>query len=256
MWKTAGWIFTTLTIIFCGCGIIPSNAITPDVSKNAALTKTIVPTIHYLPTTPVTATPSRTAPIRWVKTQTPYPTGCQTPLEDYSLVTVRGFILNRRTFEMLKHATALYGGEINITGNAITQGSYNDNGAASFGTHLGGGAVDLSIMRHETYDILYDEIEPLITAMRLAGFAAWLRDFNEIYSGSPIHIHAIAIGDQQLSEAARQQLIGNTGYFRGMTGLPDTISPPTPDRYGGPVICGWMLEKGYRDLRRPEKLVP
>lgn len=83
-----------------------------------------------------------------------------------------------------------------------------------------------------------------------------LETFNEIYDGSPIHIHAIAIGDQQLSEAAVKQLIGETGYFRGMTGLPEHIAPPSLDRHGGPVICKWMLNSGYRDLRKPEKEHP
>jgi hypothetical protein len=41
------------------------------------------------------------------------------------------------------YAAELYGGEIEISGYAITQGSYHDNGVLSFGTHLGGGAVDL-----------------------------------------------------------------------------------------------------------------
>src|SRR5258706_15354153 len=78
-------------------------------------------------------------------------------------------------------------------GYAITQGSYHDNGAASFGTHLGGGAVDLSVLRHSTYTVLWNDIEPLLHALRVAGFAAWLREYGELYSNSPIHIHAIAI---------------------------------------------------------------
>ena len=42
---------------------------------------------------------------------------------------------------MLAHAQELYGGEIEITGAAITQGSYSNAVAASFGTHAGGGAI-------------------------------------------------------------------------------------------------------------------
>ena len=151
---------------------------------------------------------------------------------------------------MLAHAQELYGGEIELTGYAITQGSYHDNGAASFGTHVGGGAVDLSVLRRGTYTVLWDDIEPLVHALRAAGFAAWLREYGELYPDSPIHIHAIAIGDRELSAAAKEQLTGVAGYFRGYSGLPvDSGKVPTSDRYGGPVLCQWMIDVGYRDLR-------
>jgi hypothetical protein len=151
---------------------------------------------------------------------------------------------------MLTHAQELYGGELEINGYAITQGSYHDNGSASFGTHLGGGAVDLSVLRRGTYTVLWDDIEPLIHALRAAGFAAWLREYGELYPDSPIHIHAIAIGDQELSEAAVAQLTGEAGYFRGSTGLPVALyGTPTQDKYGGPVLCQWMIDLGYQDLR-------
>lgn len=163
---------------------------------------------------------------------------------------VNGWTLNQRTLAMLAHAQELYGGELELTGHAITQGSYHDNGAASFGTHLGGGAVDLSVMRRGTYTVLWDEVESLIHALRVAGFAAWLREYGELYADSPIHIHAIAIGDQELSVAATEQLTGDAGYFRGYTGLPvGMYGPPAPDRYGGPILCQWMIDLGYQDLR-------
>ena len=82
------------------------------------------------------------------------------------------------------------------------------------------------------------------------GFAAWLREYGELYPDSPIHIHAIAIGDLELSSAAREQLTGEAGYFRGFSGLPvQQYGGPTPDRYGGPILCQWMIELGYQDLR-------
>jgi hypothetical protein len=152
---------------------------------------------------------------------------------------------------MLSHAQELYGGEIELTGHAITQGSYTDSLAASFGTHAGGGAVDLSVMRQGTYTVLWDDIEPLLRALRAAGFAAWLREYGELHPDSPIHIHAIAVGDRELSEASQEQLTGEAGYFRGYSGLPVAMyGPPTPDRYGGPVVCQWMIDLGYRDLRQ------
>jgi len=173
------------------------------------------------------------------------------PPDDYTHVDVNGWTVNQRTLTMLAHAQELYGGELELTGHAITQGSYHDNGAASFGTHLGGGAVDLSVLRRGTYTVLWDDIEPLIHALRIAGFAAWLREYGELYQNSPIHIHAIAIGDRELSAAAVEQLTGEAGYFRGYSGLPvGTRGMPTADRYGGPILCQWMLDLGYRDLRQ------
>ncbi|MCD4687170.1 MAG: hypothetical protein K8S97_14680, partial [Anaerolineae bacterium] len=97
--------------------------------------------------------------------------------------------------------------------------------------------------------VLTDEIEPLLYALRVAGFAAWLRDTDELYPDSAIHIHAIAIGDQEQSEAARAQIDGFFGYLRGYNGLPQVGGVPLPDRYGGPVICQWMIDQGYTDLR-------
>ena len=151
---------------------------------------------------------------------------------------------------MLQHAQLLYGGEIELAGYAITQGSYTEDESASFGTHAGGGAVDLSVLRRGTYTVLWDDIPLVLQALRAAGFAAWLREYGELYSDSPIHIHAIAIGDAELSPAAQDQLTGEAGYFRGFSGLPvATYGGPTLDRYGGPVLCQWMIDLGYRDLR-------
>ena len=149
---------------------------------------------------------------------------------------------------MLKYAQELYGGEIDITGYAITQGSYSDSENASFGTHSGGGAVDLSVMREGTYTVLYNEIYSLVLALRTAGFAAWFRDFDELYDGSPVHIHAIAIGDDQLSQSAKEQLDGEYGYFLGYSGLPASNGYPSADRYGGAIYCDWMNKMGYPDV--------
>jgi hypothetical protein len=158
--------------------------------------------------------------------------------------------INQRTFSMLEHAQSIYGGEIELTGYHLTQGSYTNLVSASFGTHIGGGAVDLSVIQYGTYQVLYADIEPLIQALRIAGFAAWLRDFDQLYPGSPIHIHAIAIGDQDLSGPARDQLTGEFGYFRGFNGIPQENGlAPVPDEHGGPILCRWMLELGYSDLR-------
>lgn len=231
------FLFFTFFFLLSGCGtIFPTPTPTP------LPTPTDTPT----PTSTATLTPSPSPTATPSLTPTPEPSGCWKPPEDYTRVEVGGWTFNARTYAMLQHAAELYGGPIEITGKAITQGSYHDNGELSFGTHLGGGAVDLSVIQHPEWVVLWDEVDPLIRALRVSGFAAWLRDYGEIYSDSPIHIHAIAIGDAELSPAAIEQLTGPNGYFRGFTGLPNKQEP---DRHGGPVICQWMIDMGYGDFR-------
>lgn len=170
---------------------------------------------------------------------------CQRPSDNYEHLSINEHLLNRRTYEMLQYAAELYGGTLDITGNAITQGSYTNAVDASFGTHAGGGVVDLSVMAPGTYQVLEEDIDPLVQALRLAGFAAWFRDFDALYPGSPVHIHAIAIGDRELSLAAREQLAGPHGYFWGYNGLPVNSGLPIRDTHGGPIICDWMMDLGY-----------
>lgn len=102
--------------------------------------------------------------------------------------------------------------------------------------------MDISIRdpRNESV-FLWDEAEAMVLALRYAGFAAWFRDTGDLGSNSPAHIHAIAVGDVELSAAAQEQVTGPGGYLAGMDGL---IAPygPNPDRHGGPVICSWMVE--------------
>jgi hypothetical protein len=238
-----GWVmtWTLFALLLAGC-LTPQT--TPPLTPTLVSTSTqtpIPPTLTLTPTSPSTPLP----------TATPEPLGCQKPPEDYTRIEVNnGWAVNQRTLAMLAHAQELYGGELELTGHAITQGSYHDNGSYSFGTHLGGGAVDLSVMRRGTYTVLWEDVELLLRALRAAGFAAWLREYGELYTDSPIHIHAIAIGDQELSEAAQEQLTGEAGYFRGYSGLPvATYGGPTADRYGGPILCQWMIDLGYWDLR-------
>lgn len=233
-------LLTILVIVGCGrADPLSTPTPTPLLTPSATATQTLTPT--PLPTETATPTPENTPVLE--------PPECRTPSDDYELVEINGNLLNRRTLAMLEYAQTLYGGEIDLAGFSITQGSFHDNGAASFGTHLGGGAVDLSVMRPGTYTVLYEDIPAVLSALRLAGFAAWLRELDEIYPGSAIHIHAIAIGDRDLSEAAQAQLTGESGYFRGYSGLPAVNGSPTLDRFGGPVICQWMRDLGYEDLR-------
>lgn len=212
----------------------------------------IIPTPMPFPTlTPqpiATLAPSKTPRLPTAVatiTRTPEPVGCQKPGDDTTRVKVNGVMLNQRTLEMLKNAQKIYGGEIEITGWAIIQGSYQDVPHESFGTHAGGGAVDLSVMRKDSYTILKNDIEPLVHALRVAGFAAWYRDSSEIPPNALVHIHAIAIGDHELSLPAQDQLTGKFGYFLGYTGLAQPDGNPRPDHSGGPVMCQWMIDLGY-----------
>ncbi len=236
-------------MLLAGCSSNPSSSVIAQPSQPT--TSTVSPTSVVTTRLPLTLTPTPPAFPTESQTVTPTlePAGCQPPLEDYTRITVNGMTVNQRTLTMLQHAAALYNGEIDVSAGAITQGSYTAGVEASFGTHSGGGAVDISVMRAGTYTVLRDDLPALIQALRVAGFAAWVRELDELYPGSPIHIHAIAIGDAELSNAAQEQLTGPYGYFRGMSGLPPGYGGPSPDRYGGPVLCQWMLDLGYRDLR-------
>lgn len=139
---------------------------------------------------------------------------------------------------MLETAQAIYQGPGDIM--RITQGSYRGDVALSFGTHAGGGAVDISIRNPAQENVmLWEEAEAMVMALRYAGFAAWFRDTGDLGPQSPAHIHAIAVGDRELSPEAQKQVAGEGGYFHGMDGL---IPPhgPNPDPHGGPIICPWM----------------
>jgi|GEM_PF-3597897 len=199
--------------------------------------------------------------IAQISTPTPTPTpipqepeGCLTPPDDYDIVEINGQQLNERTIAMLTHAQTLYGGTIELTGRAITQGSYNAGQVAlSFGTHDAGGAVDISVRNLPiNWEILWDDIPILLEALRTAGFAAWYRDEDD---GMSPHIHAIAIGDKDLSYAATLQLDGRYGYFRGFNGLPKPNGVPEVDTDGDFILCDWMRELGYQNLRNETVII-
>ena len=203
---------------------------------------------------PASAQQPGTTPTAFVE-----PEGCQEPPNDMTRHWVSVGYFNARTLAMLDHAQALYDtqGRVIDLRVALTQGSYTGGAlAASFGTHDGGGAVDLSVRDPVTWEVPYDEIEPLIRALRVAGFAAWLRDTGDLYPNSPIHIHAVAVGDPELSEMARAQIDGTFGYLRGFDGLPRRDGIPVVDRHGGPVICRWMIDAGFRDMRGERNPLP
>jgi hypothetical protein len=235
-----------ISVIMMGCTPERQNA---DIAPAATVSNT--PTVAASPTVEPTMTASVTAMMTATATQTaspsPTPIGCERPPDDYTRIPLYSDVtLNRRTITMIEHAQELYGGTHPFM-SVLTQGSYNLGVTASFGTHDGGGAVDIAVRDVNDWNhVLYEEMDAIISALRRAGFAAWLRDVGDLYENSPVHIHAIAIGDAELSEAAAGQLMSDYGYFAGYNGLPEN---PQPDRHGGPIICEWMLEMGYSDLR-------
>jgi hypothetical protein len=180
---------------------------------------------------------------------------CMRPPDDYSIVSLGFATLNARTLFMLDNAQFIYeqnGGEWAHFRSLITQGSYNAGVVeASFGTHDGGGAIDIAVRdATENFRVMEEEIMPMLKALRIAGFAAWLRDTGELYENSPVHIHAIAIGDVESSEIAQQQVDSDFGYFSGFNGLPpDDGQSPHPDLYGAPILCEWMVDLGFADRR-------
>jgi len=171
---------------------------------------------------------------------------CAAPPGDMTRVQINGETVNARTLWMLNLAQQLYGGPGSLL--RVVQGSYEPGLADSFGTHDGGGAVDISIRNPvNPAEILWDEAPAMVTALRQAGFAAWYRPTGMFGPSSGAHIHAIAIGDSELSVAAQRQLNGPEGYFRGLDGVPPEYGGPHADPHGDPVICPWMLALGLID---------
>jgi len=248
---------TVATLLACGVTTLPLPTPTPALpAPTVIVTARSTDTPSAPPTS--TARPSATNTVVPTKTATPQPTraapdpnvsqACTRPPDDVTRAQVNGETVNARTLWMLKLAQHLYGGPGSIL--RVVQGSYEPGLAESFGTHDAGGAVDISIRNPANLnEVLWNEASKMALAMRRAGFAAWYRPTGMLGPDSGAHIHAIAIGDPELSSAARRQLDGPEGYFRGLDGVPPEYGGPHPDPHGGPVICPWMLEMGYKDLR-------
>lgn len=142
-------------------------------------------------------------------------------------------VLNARTRQMLDLAERRLGYPL-----TIVQGSYHKGVGASAGTHDGGGAVDL---------LPYDW-ERKVHVLREIGFAAWHR----LPSQGPWeeHVHCVALGDQQASAPARQQMVD---YHEGRDGLADdrTDAGWRPD----PLPTYRFRPDGLRPPQSPLELV-
>jgi len=141
--KQAFMLLSLFAILLAGCADM-----SPILSKQTAVPPTnqmLTPSQTYelksrLPTETHLPTESPALP---TSTQISEPKGCREPQGNYDRIVINGHQLNQRTYEMLTYAAEIYKGIIDITGEAITQGSYTGAVEASFGTHSGGGAVDL-----------------------------------------------------------------------------------------------------------------
>ncbi len=152
------------------------------------------------------------------------------PTNNYHHVYFRGDEMNVRTRELLQRAETIMRKKYRHFGFqfVVTQGSYNVGGVlASFGTHDGGGALDLHTRTHPPY-----VVDDMVKSLREAGFAAWSRGRGHD-SFSP-HIHALALGDRQMSSSALRQI---TEYARGGDGL--VGNNPDADRRLGRPVPSW-----------------
>jgi peptidoglycan hydrolase-like protein with peptidoglycan-binding domain len=150
------------------------------------------------------------------------------PKPNYKHISFRGVTLNGRTIEMVQQAEAWAKKHGVPPGWAMYQGSYHSGTAASAGTHDGGGAIDFKTTAQGKSA---KEIRTMVEALRRAGFAAWHRASP---AWDPDHIHAIAIGDRDLSSGARAQV---REYFAGGDGL--SGSAPDPHTAIGRPIPAW-----------------
>lgn len=134
--------------------------------------------------------------------------------------TYTGLVVNERTRRMLAAADAALPFAL-----VLSQGSYNPGGdPTSAGTHDGGGVVDLSVTR-----LTSTQRWQAVQALRTVGFAAWLRTPDQ--GDWPAHIHAVAVGDTDVSAVARNQV---ADYHVGRNGLANHGGDNTPAAYRVP----------------------
>lgn len=116
--------------------------------------------------------------------------------------------LNKRTKAMLTVAEEQLGYPL-----TISQGSYHTGTKQSAGTHDRGGVVDL----------LAFQADRKVRVLREIGFAAWHRLPSE--GDWPEHVHAVALGDKEMSDEARKQV---SDYRNRRNGLASHAKDPTP----------------------------
>lgn len=112
------------------------------------------------------------------------------------------------------------------------------NGPLEYVLHNGITMEDGSILFSFNYRNLtakeYNEMQIVVEALRVAGFAAWVRNPDQIER----YIYAVPIGPQ-VTGAAFDALYGERGYFAGYDGV------DAPDPHGGAILCSWMISESY-----------
>lgn len=145
------------------------------------------------------------------------------------VVNSDGDKLNMRTIQMMERAEYIMRNKFGHKGFdfSVVQGSYSGSVSASGGTHDKGGAIDF-----HTRSYGKGAVDDMVKSLRMAGFAAWSRG-RGADSFDP-HIHAIAIGDRELSPSASSQV---QEYFNGGNGL--VGSALDADRHLGRPVPDW-----------------
>ncbi len=131
------------------------------------------------------------------------------PTHDYERVARDGLVLNKRTVTMLSAAKEAVRGELKLR---VMRGSYDGNELGAH-PHQGGGVVDLFVTPSDGGTLA-------VAALRRAGFAAWYRP-----RGGRPHVHAVAIGDRELSASAEWQV---KAFFNGRDGRTRAAADPHP----------------------------
>jgi len=141
-------------------------------------------------------------------------------LRPYDRVTFRGHRFNRRTKRMILAAEKLAGFQFHIA-----QGSFNRGGvAASAGTH-DGSSLDVGMAGVPTARRV-----AAVHALKSVGFAAYYRSPAQGFSP---HIHAIPIGDREVSSSAAAQVRDYDHRRNGLAnhGPDNTWRPAHPVRW-------------------------
>jgi hypothetical protein len=134
----------------------------------------------------------------------------------YDLTSWDGETVAYLTAAALEAAKKEFGGDFHIM-----QGSHSHDVAASGSTHAGGGVVDLSVPDGNW--------EGAVTALRKIGFAAWVRNVDGYgQAGSGAHIHAILMGNEELSPQAQIQV---NSYLNNDDGLQGSRPDDGPRDY-------------------------
>lgn len=143
--------------------------------------------------------------------------------------TYGGRRVNTRTRSMLAAADAMLSWSL-----TLSQGSYTSSNPSSAGTHDGGGVVDISVTSMTT-----TQRWETVRALRTVGFAAWLR--NPSQGDWPYHIHAAAVSDPDMAQAARNQI---HDYYFGRNGLASHAADDTPTAYRAPFTWWEQYQRG------------